>query len=381
MAQKKPVEYIINSKLNTSVELNNKNYLYFGGAGYYILQSNPEMIEAAVKAVTEFGIGSASSRTLTGTTNLLIKLENDIADFFGTQGAVYLPSGYLTNIAAYQALDQLGLYDIVFIDSKSHYCNADGAKIQRKKIVEFLHCDIDDLKIKIKKHCKKGLKPLIASDGVFPVNGDLAQVNEYLKLAEQYNGIVWIDDSHGVGILGESGRGTFEHFNLKSNRIYMGGTLSKAFGAYGGFIVGNYDFIKTVRTGNVLTGSSSPPNAAVAAGIKGIELIKKNPAWRKNLWENATYLKNELQKAGISTQHKCIPIVSFNVGNSDRMQKIQEEIMEAGIFIQFIKYIGSGDSGTLRIVVNAFHSKEDINQLLKQLKQTLGQESQNLKTS
>jgi 7-keto-8-aminopelargonate synthetase-like enzyme len=364
-------KYLMNSKLGTVTTLNNQKLIYFGGAGYYLLQSHPEVINAAVRATLKYGIGSASSRTLTGTTELIMKLENSIAGFFGSQDSVYLPSGYLTNIAGFQALNELNLYDIIFIDEYAHYCNVDGALISGKKVVKFSHRDINDLSEKIKNNCKKGERPLIASDGVFPIKAITAPVGEYLRIAEKYKGIVWIDDSHGVGVLGENGRGTYEHHQLKSESLYMGATLSKAFGAYGGFIVGNTEFIKQVKKGNVITGSSAPPNAMVAAAIKGIELLDQNPVWRKNLWENALFLKKGLNEIGIITSPDTIPIATFNWENPQRMEKIQTELTDAGIFIQYLNYIGSGNHGALRMVVNAFHSKSEIDHLIKNLSQLI----------
>ena len=214
-------KYIMNSKTGTVTNINGKDYLYFAGSGYFQLQSHPYVINAAVDAVLDYGIASATSRTITGTTNLLLELEQSIADYFETEDAAYLPSGYLSNIAGFQALDKLGIYDTIFIDEGSHYCNVEGALISGKKVIQFKHRDFHDLRNKIKEATKSGKKPLIASDGIFPIWAELAPVEEYLKLAEEFNGAVWIDDSHSVGILGENGRGIFEYFNLKSERLFQ----------------------------------------------------------------------------------------------------------------------------------------------------------------
>lgn len=365
--QDKDFKYIVESKVGSVTTINEKEYLYFAGTGYFQLQSHPEMIKAACNATIKFGIGSATSRTISGTTNLLLELEHNIAGFFEAEAAVYLPSGYLSNIAGFQALEELGLFDVIFIDENAHYSNIGGARLIGKKIITFNHLSFADLRNKIKKHLKGDEKPLIVSDGLFPIWAELAPLAEYLKIAEEFNGAVWIDDSHSVGILGENGRGIYEYLQLESKRLFMGATLSKAFGAYGGFVIGNSKFIKTVKTGNVITGSSSPPNAMVAAALKGLEIVENNPELRLELWENAKYLKKEIRNLGLKVDDNYLPIVTFSLGTGEKMEHIHQELMDMGIYIQYVKYVGSGSEGVLRIVVTSSHSKEQIDLLVSSL--------------
>ena len=362
-----PFKHIMESKVGTKTKLNGKEYLYFAGTGYFQLQSNPEMIQAAVEATQKFGIGSATSRTISGTTPLLLQLEEKIADFFGMEDAAYLPSGYLSNIAGFQALEKLNVFNIIFIDESSHYSNIGGALITGKKVVKFKHRDVDDLREKIRTHLKNMEKPLIVSDGLFPIWAELAPVEAYLKIAEEFDGAVWVDDSHAVGILGENGRGIYEYFHLDSDRLFMGGTLSKAFGAYGGFVTGNTAFIREVKTGHVMTGSSAPPNALVAAAIKGLEIVKNHPEIRQNLWNNAFYLKNGIKSLGLKVDENHLPIVTFRLSDSNKMRHIHQKLMDKGIYIQFVKYVGSGADGVLRIVVTSSHTKPQIDYLISSL--------------
>ncbi len=355
------------SKLRPVTTINGKDYLYFAGTGYFQLQSHSDLIDAAVDAIRKYGIGSATSRTINGTTPLIIKLENKISEFFQTEDAAYLPSGYLSNMAGFQALDTLGLYDVIFIDESSHYSNVSGAFATGKKVVKFRHLDVHDLQEKIKMHLNKGKKPLIASDGLFPIWAEIPPVPEYLKVAERYDGIVWMDDAHGVGILGENGRGVYDFYQLKSDRLFMGATLSKAFGAYGGFIAGNASFIKVVKSGNVMTGTSSPSSAMVGAALRGLEIVKNNSELLKRLRDNARYLKAKLKNAGVTVDDNYLPIVTFATGNSDKMQNIQRLLMEEGIYIQFVKYVGSGADGVLRMVLSSEHTKEEIDFLVASL--------------
>jgi len=367
VSQENPFKYIMDSKVGTVTTINGKDYLYFAGTGYFQLQSHPAMIQAAVRATQKFGIGSATSRTITGTTNLLLELEQEIADFFGTEDAAYLPSGYLSNIAGFQALEKSGIFDVIFMDESAHYSNTCGALVTGKKVIKFNHLDINDLISKIKKYLKNSEKPLIASDGLFPIWAELAPVNEYLKIAEEFNGAVWVDDAHSVGILGENGRGVYEYFQLNSERLFMGATFSKAFGAYGGFVSGNSRFINVLKSGDVMTGTNSPPNAMVAAALKGLELVKNNPELHRKLRNNATYLKNKIKDLGIAVSDNYLPIVTFVTGNSKKMQNIQHLLMNKGIYIQFVKYMGSGADGVLRIVVTSGHTKKEIDFLVSSL--------------
>ncbi|HFB62214.1 MAG TPA: pyridoxal phosphate-dependent aminotransferase family protein [Bacteroidetes bacterium] len=363
--------YVTESRLRPVTTLNGKDYLYFAGTGYYQLQSNKEVVEAAVDAVRKYGISSATSRTINGSTPLILKLENRLAQFFQAEDAAYLPSGYLSNLAGFQALDALGVYDVIFIDELAHYSNMAGARATGKKVVRFRHLDEKDLEKKIEKKAGKGLRPLIVSDGLFPIWAEIPPVPAYLQLAEKYDGAVWVDDAHGAGILGENGRGVYEHFGLVSPRLFGGGTLSKAFGAYGGFVTGNAGFIQAVKTGDVMRGTNSPPAALAGAALRGLELVKNNPELRKRLRSNSLYLKEKIKGIGIETDQTDLPIVTFSYESAEKMQEIQKKLMEKGIYIQFVKYVGSGADGVLRMVVSSAHSKAEIDFLVSMLRKIL----------
>ncbi len=363
--------YLMESPLKPVVTLNGNKFIYFAGTGYFQLQSHPEVIRAAIEATEKFGIGSATSRTINGTTPLLIQLEKKIAEYFQTEDAAYLPSGYLSNLAGLQALQKLKPFDVIFIDENAHYSNQSGAMATGKKIIPFRHLNVEDLKNKIKTYLGKNQKPLIITDGLFPIWGTIAPIPEYLELAEKFNGIIWTDDSHSVGILGKNGRGSYEHYNLNSPKLFMGATLSKAFGAYGGFVAGNNSFINTLKKGPVTTGTNSPPNALAAAALKGLEIVQNNPGYRQNLYKNALYLKHKLTKLGLPVEDNNLPIITFSFNDENKMQNIQTNLMQQNIFIQFIKYIGSSDKGVLRIVISSAHTTTHINKLVEALKKVL----------
>ena len=360
-------QFTMESRAGTKVVLNGKSYLYFAGTSYFQLHSHPDLIKAANGATLQYGIGSATTRAMTGTTPLLEKLEHKLASYFNTQDAVYLPSGYLSSMAGLMALDSMGLYQQIFLDEGSHYSLVEGARATGRPVVSFRNRDLEDLASKMKKHLGPGQRPLVASDGLFPVMGTLAPISDYLDMAVKYDGIVWVDDAHGVGILGAHGRGTCEALGTPSNRIYLGATLSKAFGAYGGIIAGNTDFIREVRSGSVMTGSSSPMNAAVAAGIKGLELVQESHNLRKKLWNNAWYLRDALEHMGINSEalfipkmHGTIPIFSFAHRDAATMKAIHNYLLEQGIYTQYTSYKGAGSEGVIRVVVTSSHKKVEM---------------------
>ena len=366
-----PFQHIMKSALGIETQIDNEKYLYFAGVGYYHLQSDKEVTQAAISAIEKYGMGSATTRAITGTTPLLLDVEKVAAEYFGTEDAAYLPSGYLSNIAGIEALNKLKKFDVIFIDEDSHYCNIEAAYTVNKPVFTFKNRDVNNLKQSLLKNLNPGFKPLIATDGMFPIWAKLAPVSEYLEIANKYNGVVWIDDAHPVGIIGDKGRGTYDYFKLLSERLYMGATLSKAFGAYGGIIPGNAEFIHAVKTGSVITGSSAPLSAAAASAKKGIELVMNNQNMRLKLWENARYLKSRLNTLGISTDDNYFPIVTFLYGDAKQMKTIQQSLMKKGIYIQLAKYKGSGSDGVLRIVVSSKHEKTHIDFLISALKSVL----------
>jgi len=358
-------------KTGTTVTLDGKEFLYFAGTSYFQLHSHPEMIRAAAKATLEFGLGSATSRSMTGTTPLQVELETKAASFFNCEEAVYLPSGYLCSLAALKALNELELYEHIFLDEESHYSLQEGAMTTGKPVSFFQNMNIENLSQKIDEHLAPGERPLIASDGMFPIKAQLAPVDQYARLAEKYKGVVWIDDAHGVGILGSQGRGILEKLGVNSSRVFMGATLSKAFGSYGGIIPGPSDFVEKIKSGSVMTGSNSPLNATVAAALKGMEILDEQKELRHKLWENARYLKKGLSLLGIPNDKSEIPVVSFSMGNKDLMEAIHESLLKEGIYIQYTHYRGSGSEGILRMVVTSAHTRHEINRLLESLEKAI----------
>lgn len=364
-------KYLLESAPGAVATINGSECNYFGGTSYYELHKNPDVIDAAINALRKYGINSASSRTSYGTTPLILEIEKESAVFFDREDSVYLSSGFLTDMAAAEVLEKLNLFDRIFIDEISHYSNDYAAKLSSKPIHDFKHADAEDLRKKITELLLPGEKPLIVTDGIFPIFGNIAPINEYLRLAEQYDGIVWTDDAHAIGIIGDNGRGTFEHYGLRSDRLYFGGTMSKAMGGFGGIIPGSLEFIGEIKKGHVQSGCTPPPSAAVAAGLEGMKILKSDPGLRTKLWNNAKRLKSGLQKIGITVSDSNVPIAAWHMDKPEDMARIQTELMKKNFCIQLINYVGAGESGALRIVVFSTHTNEQIDSLISELRKII----------
>ncbi|MEW6005478.1 MAG: pyridoxal phosphate-dependent aminotransferase family protein [Stygiobacter sp.] len=358
-----------NSRASTAI-INGEEYLYFGGTSYYELHRNEQVVNSAIDVLKKFGTTTASSRNSFGNHELIVELENEAAEFFETEDSVYLSSGFLTASALIQFLYEKNYFDSIFIDEFTHYASKLAIKISDKKIIPFRHLNAFDLEEKLISY-SQFQKPLIVTDGIFPIFGNIAPLDLYFKIAERYNGCIFIDDAHGIGVLGEKGKGTLEHFNIKSDKIFFGGTFSKAFGGYGG-IIPTYKLIaEEIKNSSIVNGATPTPLPAVSASLAGLKIFKSDQKLKSKLWENAIYLKSEISKLGINVNQSPVPIVAWDMNNSKDMDSVIDELIKKKIIIQKTNYIGSGENGVLRIVVFSTHTKEQIDYLISTLKKII----------
>ena len=362
--------YLMEGPPGTETVINGRRCLYFGGTSYYTLQSNPEVLKAAHAAIDRYGMHSSTSRASGGygDTPLYEEVERAATKFFDTEDAAYMASGYLSNVAALQVLRQKPGFDIIFQDAMGHYSIVDFSQSFGLPVVTFAHRDPEDLAGKLKANLKPGQKPLVMSDGIFPVPGEIAPVPDYIRILEAYNGLLWLDDSHALGVIGQNGRGTYDHFGVKGDRLFFGGTMSKAFGGYGGIIPTTAALASGIRGGHIMAGATMPPAAAAGAAVKGIELLSAHPEWRAKLWANGKRLKAGIRQLGFSANDTVVPVVSFALPKAEDMERVHTELMNRGIIIQLSHYVGAGPAGVLRAVVFATHTDEQIDRLLTALK-------------
>ena len=369
MTQQRAAEYLMEGLYGPEIVLNGKLYINFGGCGYLGLHNRAEIIKAGCEAFEKYGIASSLSRHYDVSNDPLLDVEENAAKFFGSEDALYLPTGYLTTMVGMWGLaDRV---DAIFVDNTSHYSVNDAAKISGKPMYLFAHCDAEDLAEKIKTELKAGEKPLIVSDGVFPTFGEIAPVDEYLKLAEEYDGLILLDEAHSVGAVGKNGWGSADHYNLVSDRIYFGGTLSKSFGAHGGIIPGTKKHIDILRQSPTVRGASTGANPCAAAGAKSLDYCIRHPQLREQLWENVRLMKDGVRDLGFEMNDTEVPIVTFGLNSAAAMQNLHQGLMDRGIYVYLSHYVGASQGGVLRHAVFANHTEEHIGRLLEALKELL----------
>ncbi|NUQ64893.1 MAG: aminotransferase class I/II-fold pyridoxal phosphate-dependent enzyme [Pirellulales bacterium] len=365
--------------------IDGREYLYFGGTAYLGLQRHPEVIRAACEAAERYGIGSATSRTGYGDTPPTLDVERQAACFLGAEAALYFASGYQGGHILVSA--GRGLFDAVFVDELSHYCVLEAARLSGLPFFPFQHADPEDLRAALGANLKPGQRPLVMSDGVFSALGHIAPVAEYCRVLRHYAGAALvIDDAHGIGVLGEHGRGTTEHSGMpdpinlglsadefsEPPALLVYGTCSKALGGFGGIIPGSQRFIAQLKQTHYYAGASAPPVPAAAATGRALEILQADPAIRLRLHENVRAARAGLRRLGLTVDDSPVPIVCLRIGSADRMRRIHEELLDRGILVPYMAaYSGLGPEGALRLAVFADHSGEMIEQLLDALARLL----------
>ncbi len=363
-----------------------RQYLYFAGTGYLGLQGRPEVVRAACQAAERYGMGSATSRSRTGfgDTPPALLAEERAAEFFGCEAALHLPSGYLAPQALLRALHDT--CDVILLDEHCHYAVSDAARILGKPVTTFRHRDPANLLEKLSVYAGDGRRPLVATDGVFPATGSLAPLADYHSILRAHSGAaLLVDDSHGIGVLGERGRGLFEHaglFNEDVNahgagaeitpavpRVYLCASLAKAIGGYGGIIPGARRFIEQIKTRSPPYGGATPPPPPVAAATaEGLRIARGEPELRRRLHANTRALKAGLRRLGFDVDPGPAPIAALCLASADSMQRLQRGLADAGVLIAYLaRYQGLPSPGALRIAVFAGHTEAMIARLLDEL--------------
>lgn len=266
---------ILNSGPGNYIQIKGRNYSYFGGNNYLGLASHTALKEAAIQAIQKYGINFSASRHTTGTADIHLELEKQLSIFKGKEDSVVFASGYLGNSILLEILKKR--YSMVLIDSYAHPSITGGIPGNFRNIHYYRHCDADHLENLIIRH--KGGRPLIITDGVFALTGEIAPLDKIYTIAIKHRAIIIVDDAHSTGILGVTGKGTPEHFNIHDNNIiYQTETMSKALGCYGGFISGSSKLTGSIREkSKTYQASTALPPPIVAAGIASLKEICKNP--------------------------------------------------------------------------------------------------------
>ncbi len=374
-----------------------RQYLYFAGTGYLGLQGRPEVIAASCEAAEQYGAGSATSRSRTGfgDTPPALLVEQRAAEFFHCETSLCIPSGFLGPHVLLDALRET--YDALFLDAHCHSAISIAARGVGKPIVRFQHANPADLLEKLCLHSLGGYRPLIATDGVFSATGSLAPLAEYCDILRVYPGAaLLVDDAHGVGVLGEHGRGLLEHAGLydaqvnahddsdkdaggcedgrrAGPRVYLCASLSKALGGYGGIIPGTRRFTEWLRLRSpVYSGATPLPPAIAAATAEGIRIAADEPELRRRLLANAHALKSGLLGMGLEIDDGPAPIAAVCLESAQLMQQMQRDLASSGILIAYLaRYPGVPTQGALRIAAFATHTETMIDRLLDEFRHRL----------
>jgi glycine C-acetyltransferase len=342
-----------------------KRVLNFCSNNYLGLANHPRLVEAARKAVEAYGVGPAAVRTIAGTMDLHLKLEQRMAAFKGVESAITFQSGFNANLAAIPAL--VGKSDAIFSDELNHASIIDGSRLSGATIVRYAHCDPDDLDRALTEHRSSFPRALVITDGVFSMDGDVAPLDKIYEVAKKHDAILMVDDAHGEGVLGKGGRGIVDHFHLHGKVDVEVGTLSKAFGVVGGVVAGNPLVVEWLRQrGRPFLFSSAMTVPDTAACLAALDILEESTELVDKLWENTRYFKSEMKLLGFDTGKSTTPITPVMLGEAPLAQQFSRELFENGVFGMAIGFptVPRGKA-RIRVMISAAHQKEDLDQGLE----------------
>lgn len=349
----------------TYVLLRGRKLSYFSGCDYFRLASHPEVLKAAAGAVNEIGLNVAASRITSGNHALYGKLEAELAGFFRVESAFVLSAGYLAPSAVAQAL--AGNFSHVLIDERAHAAVVDAARMFDCPVLKFAHRNAADF-ARVVGRCGRGSRPIALTDGMFSADGSVAPLRLYLSLLPR-DGAILVDDAHGGGVVGRRGGGVVEHEGVAGPRVIQCATLSKAFGASGGAVLGTRELRTRLLTrSRMAVASTPPPLPMAAAALEAIRILKRDHSLRARLNDHAAYVKTELRRVGYPVPEDAPgPIVSVSFRDAAKIKQLHRRLMAAGIYPPFMKYPGGPANGHFRFAISSEHSREQLRRLVETL--------------
>jgi len=337
---------------------------YFAGCDYFRLASHPKVLRALKEGVEKFGLNVAASRMTTGNHEIYGKLEKALAQFFGSKTAVVVSNGYVTNLIVAQALAEN--FSHVLIDEKAHPSLADAAPFFNCPILKFKHRDAEDLARAVLR-IGKNTQPILLTDGMFSHDGSIAPLKSYAKILPR-NSVLLVDDAHGAGTIGKTGKGTIELEAIPRKQVIQSVTLSKAFGVYGGAILCSQELREKILSRSKMFGGSTPlPLPLANAALASVGILRSEKALRRRLVENVSHIKAQLEKAGVEIAATPSPIIAV-IPKSDReAETLKANCLANGVFPSFIKYHGGPKNGYFRFAISSEHTKRQLDALLRAL--------------
>ena len=350
----------IGSAQGAWLTVDGKNVLNFCSNNYLGLANHPKIVEAAKEATKKYGVGPAAVRSIAGTTDLHIQLEQRLAKFKGAEDVITFQSGFTANLGTISAL--VGKEDVIFSDRLNHASIIDGCRLSGAKIVAYEHNDPSALEDAIKDNASSYRRALIITDGVFSMDGDIAPLPGLVEVAQKYDILFMVDDAHGEGVLGKGGRGIVDHFGLHGKVDIEVGTMSKAFGVVGGMVAGDKVIIEWLRQrGRPFLFSSAVTAPDAAACLAAVDLLEESTELVDKLWTNAKYFKAEMKKLGFDTGVSETPITPVMLGEAPLAQQFSRELFEEGVFAMAIGFptVAKGKA-RIRVMISAAHDNDDL---------------------
>ncbi len=326
-----PYFHKLESRQAPEVLMEGKRRIMLGSNNYLGLTSHPRVIDAGVRAIEKYGSGCSGSRFLNGTLDLHIQLESELAEFLGKEAVTTFSTGFQSNLGIISAIAGRG--DYIFCDKENHASIYDGCKLSYAKTIRFNHSDMTHLETMLQTVPLDAAK-LIVTDGVFSMGGDICKLPEIVALAEKYNARVMVDDAHGLGVIGNGGRGTADHFGLTDKVDIIMGTFSKSLASLGGYMAADSRIVEYVRHASrpfIFCASIPPANCATA--IEALHILRENPELPQHLIELAAYMRKGLRERGIKIRDSITPIIPIYTYEEMRTFHKAKELYDEGVYV------------------------------------------------
>ncbi len=326
-----PYFHALESRQDVAVIMEGKRRIMLGSNNYLGLTTHPDVTEAGIRAFEQYGSGCSGSRFLNGTLEMHLELERELAEFLHKEEVVTFSTGFQSNLGILSAL--IGLHDYVICDRENHASIYDGCRLSYGKMLRYYHSDMESLEKQLRK-VPENAGCLIVTDGVFSMGGDIAKLPEIVRLAKKYGARVMVDDAHGLGVLGEGGRGTASHFGLEDDvDIYMG-TFSKSLASLGGYMAASREVCEFVRHSSrpfIFSASMTP--ASCACALAALRVLKADPALPGRLRDLSDYARAGLKAHGLAIRESSTPIIPIYTYGAENTLRKAHEIYEAGVYV------------------------------------------------
>ena len=354
----------ISSEQNTEVMMNGRKVLMFGSNSYMGLTNHPKVIEAAIEATKKYGTGMAGSPFLNGTLDIHKDFEARIADYVGKEDAMLYSTGFGVNLGVVSTLT--GREDYVILDEQDHASIIEGRRLSFSNYLKYKHNDMASLEAQLKK-CDPDKVKLIVTDGVFSMEGDVANLPEIVRLAKQYNAQIMVDEAHGIGVFGKGGRGTCNHFGVTDHVDLIMGTFSKSFASLGGFIATDKvitNYLRHHSRSYIFTASITP--ASTAAANAALDIMLSEPERQEHLWAITNYALESFRAMGCEIGNTSTPIIPLFIRDDYKTFHVTRDLLDEGVFVNPVVTPAVAPQDTLiRYSLMATHTKEQVTRSLE----------------